>query len=107
MRIQNIVLAIAVIAICPLSASAQAFGNLNINLNDVMVGQRMQDMSQQLSSVDASAFKAKKQRKHDKKNKNHRMALLHDANSQNTAADANQAVDENAIPATGVNPVPN
>lgn len=106
MKVQGIALAIAILAVMPVSANAQAFGNLNINLNDVMVGQRMQDMSQRLSNVDASAFKQKKERKHDKKNRNHRMALLHDASAQSAVLDQGQNVDGAASQAVEAPVVP-
>lgn len=94
MRTQLISLAIAILAVFPLAANAQGFNNININLNDVMVGQRMQAMSQRLNDIDSSTvFSAKKHQKHAKKNKNHRMAHLQAANDQNP-------IDDQTAPAT-------
>ena len=95
-----------------MAANAQGFGNnININLNDVMVGQRMQDMQQRLNNANVDAmFVAKKHhQKQDKKNK-HRMALLQNnddaANSNNnvgTVSAVNQVTDAAAQPASSVN----
>ena len=70
----------------PVAAFAEGFGNLNINLNDVMLGQRMQDMSQRLNDAgSASIFKAKKEhRKHEKRNKDHKMAMLQNNGAAST-----------------------
>ena len=85
------IVAISIMAFFPIAAYAQGFGNLNINLNDVMVGQRMQDMSQRLNDANsASIFTPKKHhQKHEKRNKNHKMALM-------SAPDATSANDNNA-----------
>jgi hypothetical protein len=97
MRVQSLVMAIAIAAIFPIAASAQGFNNININLNDVMVGQRMQDMSRQLDSANASGFIGRKHHKHMKNKKDHHMAvLMQDANSQNPIIDMHQSVDAQA-----------
>lgn len=79
MKIQAIISLTALLSIFPLCANAQGYNNnININLNDVMVGQRMQEMSQKLNDVNASSiFKVKRHNpKHEKKNKVQRAALL-------------------------------
>lgn len=82
MKTLAILLAFNVLTFCPLAANAQSFGNININLNNVMVGQRMQDMSARLDG--ANAVFAKKQ-KRERRNKSHKVALLHDASvTENT-----------------------
>lgn len=89
MRTQIISMAVAALTMFPIAANAQAFGNININLNDVMVGQRMQDMSRQLSNAnDSMSIAPKAHRKHEKKNKNHRLAVLHDVNDATPAVDS-------------------
>lgn len=94
MRALSIVMAIAIAAIFPIAASAQGFNNININLNDVMVGQRMQDMSRQLDNANATAFIGKKHHKHVKNKKDQHMAvLMQDANSQNPIIDMHQGGD--------------
>ncbi len=78
MKIQTTISALAIMMLFPLAASAQGFNNININLNDVMVGQRNQDMARMLDQVNSSAvFAVKKHsKKHDKQNRDHKMASL-------------------------------
>ena len=75
MKIQNTILAISVMSLFPISASAQGYNNVNINLNDVMVGQRMQDMAARLDDANRDGVFAPKKH-HDKHNKNHKVAML-------------------------------
>ena len=75
MKILNAILAMSVIALFPISASAQGFNNININLNDAMMQQRNQEMAARLDQANRDGvFTAKKH--HEKHNKNHKMALL-------------------------------
>ena len=85
MKIQSTVFAIAIMALFPIAASAQGFNNININLNDVMVGQRMQEMASRLDQANAaSAFTVKKHnKKHDKQNRDHKMAAVQQDDSAN------------------------
>ena len=82
MKLQATIAAIAILAIFPLVSNAQGFNNINVNLNDVMVSQRMQEMSQRLNDAQELAPAPKKHKKHEKKAKNHRMALLQNADVQ-------------------------
>jgi hypothetical protein len=90
MKTVTTILALSIITFFPMAAFAEGFGNLNINLNDVMVGQRMQEMSQRLNDAgSASIFKAKKEhKKHEKKNKEHKMAMLQDNAAAGTTTGA-------------------
>lgn len=101
MKLLATVLATTIITFFPMEAFAQGFGNnLNINLNDVMVGQRMQDRSQKLNDAQrASIFAPKKEHhKKEKKNKNHKLALLQGEISNSDSAASNLSSAHDAVP---------
>lgn len=84
----------ALLFFIPLSANAQGFGSLNINLNDVMVSQRMQDMSQRLKDADSNSMQSQKKEKHkrNKKHEDHRVACVHKTDLEQATTDNNDAV---------------
>lgn len=85
-------IAINILAFFPLAASAQSFGTLNINLNDVMSGQRMQAMSETLKNANSHSIFEKTHRA--KKQKTHKMALLPEADVTSQKTDGTTAVVE-------------
>jgi len=87
MKFLAVLMTLTVLAFFPLAASAQGFGNsLNINLNDAMMMQRNQQMSELLNNPNtASLFAHKKHhQKRDKKNKDAMVAKMGADESTNT-----------------------
>lgn len=78
MKIQTTIFAVTMMLLFPMSAGAQGYNNLNINLNDVMVSQRLQDMTSRLDDANSRSLLTVKKhdKKHDKQMKHHKVALL-------------------------------
>lgn len=79
MKIQATILLVTFLSFSPLAANAQAA--ININLNDVMVSQRRQEMSNLLNSYSTVSVKPKHE-KRSKKNKDRRVAVMQKTDDQ-------------------------
>lgn len=97
MKSKSIITLAAILFFIPLSANARGFGGagLNINLNDVMVSQRTQDMSQRLRDYDFNSMPEPKKEHHrrNKKHEDQKMACIQKADTEQAATtDAGSAV---------------